>query len=59
MVTQAFLYNSIFFTYALILTNFYKRAERLGGLVSAAVCGGQLPRPACCWATSSIASAGG
>jgi MFS family permease len=31
MVTQAFLYNAIFFTYALVLTNFYHlRADQIG-----------------------------
>ena len=48
MVSQAFLYNAIFFTYALVLTKFYGVAERPDRALPAAVRGGQLPRARSC-----------
>ena len=44
MASQAFFYNAIFFTYALILTDFYGIRVRSGRLVHPAVRRRQLPR---------------
>ena len=44
MAAQAFFYNAIFFTYALVLTDFYGVAGRSRRLVHPAVRGGQFPR---------------
>ncbi len=46
MTAQAFFYNAIFFTYALVLTDFYQRAGRSHRLVSAAVRARQFSRTA-------------
>ena len=46
MVSQAFFYNAIFFTYALVLTDFYGVPADRRRLVHLAVRGGQFPRPA-------------
>ena len=44
MVAQAFFYNAIFFTYALILTDFYGVPSGPCRLLPVALCGRQLPR---------------
>ena len=44
MASQAFFYNAIFFTYALMLTDFYGIRVRSGRLVHPAVCRRQFPR---------------
>ena len=44
-IGQAFLYNAVFFTFALVLTKFYKVDSSRSGLPHP-VRGGQLPRPA-------------
>ena len=54
MAAQAFFYNAIFFTYALILTNFYSAAGRRGRLVYPAVRGRQFLGTARCSAGCSI-----
>ncbi|MBV8456189.1 MAG: hypothetical protein JO122_06200 [Acetobacteraceae bacterium] len=41
MATQAFCYNAVFFTYALILTQFLSRAFGQRRVVHPAVCGGE------------------
>ena len=46
MAAQAFFYNAIFFTYALVLTDFYGVAGRARRLVHPAVRGRQFPRAA-------------
>ena len=46
MITQSFLYNAIFFTYALVLTKFYHVPQRHGAAVRAGVRGRQPGRPA-------------
>ena len=46
MIAQAFFYNAIFFTFALVLTDFYGIAVGPGRLVHPAVRGRQFPRPA-------------
>ena len=45
MASQAFFYNAIFFTYALILTDFYRVPVRSRRLVSAAFRGRKFSRP--------------
>ena len=45
MSAQAFFYNAIFFTYALVLTDFYGTPANASRLVHSAVCGGQCTRP--------------
>ena len=59
MAAQAFFYNAIFFTYALILTEFYGIACGPRRLVHPAVRGRQFPRAAVCSAGCSTASAAG
>jgi hypothetical protein len=59
MAAQAFFYNAIFFTYALILTDFFGIAGLSGRLVHPAVRGRQFPRTACCSAACSIRSDAG
>ena len=46
MVAQAFFYNAIFFTFALVLTDFYGIRRRQGRLVHPALCRRQFPRTA-------------
>ena len=46
MTAQAFFYNAIFFTFALVLTDFYGIAAEPGRLVHPAVRGRQFPRAA-------------
>ncbi len=50
MIAQAFFYNAIFFTFALILTDFYGIGGESGRLVSAAVRGWQFFWGLYCWA---------
>ena len=45
MVTQAFFYNAIFFTYALVLANFYGCQSVFDRLLHPALRGRKLPRP--------------
>ena len=46
MIAQAFFYNAIFFTFALVLTDFYGIAIGPGRMVHPALRGRQFPRPA-------------
>ena len=46
MTAQAFFYNAIFFTYALVLTDFYGIPAAARRLVHPAVRGGEFPRAA-------------
>ena len=59
MTAQAFFYNAIFFTYALVLTEFYGVRADAGRLVHPAVRGGQFPRAAAARAAVRHASGGG
>ena len=54
---QAFLYNAIFFTYALVLTEIYGVSASQRRPLPAAVRGRQLPRAAAARAASSTPSA--
>ena len=58
MITQSFLYNAIFFTYALVLTNFYDVDSRHAPLLLLPVRDRQPRSARCCSATSSTRSAG-
>ena len=59
MMSQAFFYNAIFFTYALVLTRFYGVADDAGRAVPPAVRGWATCWGRCCWGRCSTASAGG
>ena len=59
MTAQAFFYNAIFFTYALVLTRFYGVADDKVGYYIFPFALGQLARAAAARAASSTASAGG
>ena len=50
MVAQAFLYNAIFFTYALVLANFYGVSPILGRLLHPARSRPETSSARCCWA---------
>ena len=58
MASQAFFYNAIFFTYALVLARFYGVAGRSRRLLHLPVRDRQFPRPAGARASCSIPSAG-
>ena len=56
-IGQAFLYNAIFFTYAVVLTTFYHVASASVGLLPAAVRDRELRSARWCWVASSTLSA--
>ena len=53
MIAQAFFYNAIFFTFALVLTDFYGIAADQIGWYHSALRGRQFPRDRCCSAVCS------
>ena len=55
MITQSFLYNAIFFTYALVLTKFYHVSNDAVPLYGLAFAVGNLACR-CCWPPCSTAS---
>ena len=59
MAAQAFCYNAVFFTYALILTRFYAIASGRHRLVHAAVRARAISSDRWCWAGCSTRSGGG
>ena len=58
MITQSFLYNAIFFTYALVLTRFYHVTDNAVPVYGLAFAVGNLAAR-CCWATCSTPGAAG
>ena len=58
MITQSFLYNAIFFTYALVLTKFYHVSNDAVPLYGLAFAVGSRSRPRSPWSTADNAEAG-